>query len=225
MFRRYAIHSFTGYATDVDKRSDSYTKGSISSATGANHSVDVTGSINTEVVVTDRFFLTDTQGQTQSFEGSGFEARVGNGHLVSMAWAIRGRRRSGRYFLIFNHATGEAFFNDKAIRKDLTFPYPTIYMGILTLMILPFPVLIFFALVDMWQVGRFKRSGAQPLLAMLESKATGLSALAESTAQASPAASSTTNIASALQEIAALRDSGALSRDEFEAAKAKLLTR
>jgi hypothetical protein len=226
VFRRYAIHTFTGYASDVGKRSDSYTKGSISSSAGYGDSPgSVTGSIDTEVVVSDRFFLTDTSGQVTSFEGSGFEALVGNGHLVSLVWVIRGRKKSGPYFLIHDHATGETFFNDKAIRKAITFPYPTLYIALLCLMILPFPVLIFFALADMWQVRRFHRSGVRPLLESLASAAdaAGLSARSEAPAQATSVAASANGIASELKELVALRKSGSLSQGEFDAAKARLL--
>lgn len=224
MFRRYAIHTFTGYASDISKRGDSYTKGSISSTASTDFNpAGVTGSIDTEVVITDSFFLTDAQGQIQSFEGTGFEAQVGNDHLVSLAWVIRGRKKAGPYFLIYNHATGKVFFNDKVIRKTLTFPYPAIYVAILILMILPIPVLIFFGLAELWQMARFHRAGVKPLIASLESGAASLPGRAESTAQASHPASTTASIASALKEITALRDSGDLSQAEFEAAKAKLL--
>lgn len=224
MFRRYAIHTFTGHASDVGKRGDSYTRGSTSSTTTTDpHSMSVTSSIDTTVVVTDRFFLTNGQGQVQSFEGTNFEARVGNGHLVSLAWVIRGRKKSGPYFLIYNHATDEIFFNDKAIRKAMTFPYPTIYIAILTLLILPFPVVIFFALAEMAQIAMFHRAGARPLVASFQSEVASLPVRAESTPHTSPAVSTTTGIASALKEITALRDSGALSQAEFETAKTKLL--
>ena len=222
MFRRYAIHTFTGYASDVGKQGDSYTRGS-TSATTDSHSTSVTSSINTTVVVTDRFFLIDGQGRVQSFEGTNFEARVGNGHLVSLAWVIRGRKKSGPYFLIYNHATDEIFFNDKAIRKAVTFPYPAIYIAILILMILPFPVVIFFALAEMVQLAIFHRAGAKPLVALFQSEAESLPVRAESTPQTPPAASTATEVASALKEITALRDSGALSQAEFETAKTKLL--
>jgi hypothetical protein len=232
MFRRYAIHTFTGYASDVDKRGDSYTRGSISSTTSTNydvtasfnHSTSVTGSIDTEVVITDRFFLSNEKGQSQSFEGTGFEAQVGNGHLVSLAWVIRGRKRSGRYFLIYNHATGESFFNDKAIRKALTFPYPAGYIAILILMILPIPVVAFFGLAAMLQARRFQSVGVPPLISSLESGAVSLPVRAELTVQVAADTSTTRDLASALKEITALRDAGALSQTEFETAKAKLLT-
>ena len=92
-------------------------------------------------------------------------------------------------------------------------------------MILPLPVVILFALADMWQVGRFHRAGVKPLLASLDSeaRAAGLSVRLEAPPVAASGASSGNGIASALKELVALRESGGLSEAEFEAAKARLL--
>jgi hypothetical protein len=60
-FRRYKIWTFTGHASDVGKRSDSYTSGEISSTLGTEGQVaSVRGSIQTTSVVTDHFFLSPT---------------------------------------------------------------------------------------------------------------------------------------------------------------------
>ncbi|HEX5714460.1 MAG TPA: SHOCT domain-containing protein [Solirubrobacterales bacterium] len=221
LFRRYAIHSFTGYASDVGKRSDSYTRGSIDGGGGVETGVSVSGSIDTEVVVTDRFFLTNAEGKSMSFEGTGFEALVGNGHVVSLVWVIRGRKRSGSFFLIFDQTTGETFFNEKKISKAITFPYPSAYLGLLCLMLLPLPVVAFFWLAEAWQVGRLKRAGVRPLLAALQADAAGLPPEPEPAAVTVSAGAG--DIASGLKELAALRESGSLSELEFEAAKARLL--
>jgi hypothetical protein len=228
LFRRYAIHSFTGYASDVGKRSDTYTEGSIKSAMGTDgHPASVDGSVQSHVVVTDRFFLTDAQGKIESFEGAGFEANVGNGHLVSLAWLIKGFAKSGPCFLIYNHSTGEAFFNDEAIRKKLTFPYPALYVAILLLMILPIPVVVFFGVLAMAQKFLFERSGVKPLVSTLEAQAATLPPRPEAASQqpVAPQPAQSTDMATSLREISALRDSGALSEAEFAAAKAKVLRR
>ncbi len=238
LFRRYAIHTFTGFASDAVKRSDSYTAGKISSTMGSDgHPAYVGGSIQTQVVVTDRFFLADSRGNTQAFEGSGFNARVGNGHVVSLAWVTHGMRKSGPYFLIYNHATGETFFNDKAITKRLTLPFPTLYIALLGLLILPLPVLIIFGLIERWQRFRFERAGVRPLLKALDGQATTLEAQQgseereRSVASVAPrpleAAAKPSRVqadpATSLRELADLRDSGAISEAEFATAKAKIL--
>jgi hypothetical protein len=232
LFRRYAIHTYTGFASDAGKRSDSYTSGNITSSSNSDGVVaSVGGSIETQVVVTDRFFLDDGQGNTHPFEGSGFDARVGNGHLVSLAWVTHGFGRSGPYFLIYNQTTGETFFNEKAITKKITFPYPTLYIALLFLMILPIPVLILFALIERWQRFRFERAGVKPLLGALAAQAPSPEArprsvegaLSSSAIAAANPVSESNDLAGALREVAALRSSGAISEAEFIAAKEKIL--
>jgi hypothetical protein len=177
LFRRYKIRTFTGRASDVGKRSDNITKGSSRTVSGADgRPVGVTTDINTEVVVTDSFFLTDDKGQAMSFEAAGFEARVGNGHSVSLVWLIKGFSRSGRYLAIFDHTTEEVFYSDRVIRKLLTFPYPPIYVAILILMILPLPVLIFFVIVEWVQRARFKSAGLDALIPVMSERAENVSA-------------------------------------------------
>jgi hypothetical protein len=212
---RYKILTFTGYASDVGQRSDSYTTGTIGSSLGANGQVSsVRGSISTGVVVVDRFFLADDQGQAQSFQLSGFNAGIGEGHLVSVAWVKHGHAKKARYFMVHNHTTGQSFFSDSDIRKGITFPFPPLYVAALILMILPLAVLVPFGLVDIWQVRRFKRKGVRPLIEALAANAPG-------PPMAAPGVAGT--VASQIKEIVALRDSGALTEPEFEAAKAKLL--
>jgi len=214
LFQRYSVQSFTGRASDAGKRSDSYTTGSVNSTAGSDgQPASMSTSISTKVVVTDRFFLTDPQSQVMSFESSGFEARVGNGHVVSVAWVIRGFGRSGPYFLVYNHTTGERFFSDEAIRKRLTFPYPTVYVAALFLLVLPIPILLFFALAEALQRARFKSAGVKALADVLESRA----------AMVTPTPASTADLTGSLKELSALRDSGALTQAEFDSAKARVL--
>jgi hypothetical protein len=214
LFRRYSVHSFTGRASDVGKRSDSYTSGSVNSTTGSDgQPASMSTSISTEVVVTDRFFLTDGQGGVMSFESSGFESRVGDGHVVSVAWVIRGFGKSGPYFLVYNHTTGERFFSDEAIRKRLTFPYPTVYVAALFLLVLPIPLLLLFALAEAVQRARFKSAGVRALTDALESRA----------AMVPPTLAPSADLTGSLKELAALRDSGALTQAEFDSAKTRIL--
>jgi hypothetical protein len=221
-FHRYAIHTFTGYASDVNRDTDSITTGSIGSSMSPDGKVaSVSGSIDTSVVSTDRFFLTDGQGQVHGFSAPHFGAQVGNGHLVSVAWVIHGRSKKGAYFLLYNHTLERTFFSVKAIRAALTSPHSPYYIALLILLILPIPVLVVFGLVEMVRVGQFKRTGARPLIERLQAEAAELPRTAVPNAtvtQASP------TFARELREVTELRDSGAITQEEFEAAKAKLLS-
>lgn len=214
LFRRYRINLVTGHASDVGKRSDSYTKGSTNVSSTYEQPVNVTTQIDTKVVVTDRFFLTDAQGKVTSFESSSFGARVGNGHVASLAAVGRGRRGLRRNFLIYNQTTGERFFDDEAIRKVLTFPYPRTYIGILILAILPIPVLILFTIAEWWQRSRFKSSGMKPLIALMDESGASLPTSNEA---------ATADVSASLRELADLHSSGALSQAEYEQAKARVL--
>jgi hypothetical protein len=170
-YRRYKVHTFTGRASGVNQRSDQYVTGTTSSRMGADGQMaSVHGRIDTTSVVVDRFFLTDGPGETQSYQLSGFSAAIGEDHTVSVAMVSKGKAKRGRYFMIHNHTTRETFFSDKDIRKGLTFPFPTLYVAALTLMILPIAVLVFFGLVDIWQVRRFKNRGVRPLVAALDER-------------------------------------------------------
>lgn len=177
LFRRYKIRTFSGRASDVGKRSDNITTGSSRTVSGADgRPVGVTTDINTAVVVTDSFFLTDVDGQAMSFEAAGFEARVGNGHTVSLVWLIKGFSKSGRYLAVFDHTTEEVFHSDDVIRKLLTFPYPPIYVAVLILMVLPIPVLIFFVIAEWLQRARFKSAGLKALIPGMSEQAARVSA-------------------------------------------------
>ncbi len=224
-FSHFAVHSITGIASDVNQRSDSYTSGSIGSTSKVDGSgiENVSGSINTKVVVTDQFFLEDGQGNVESFQLTDFEAAIGTGHVVSVVWAVKRLRRSGPYFLIYDHTTRRTFFNNKVLTKTFTFPYPTLYIALLLLMIMPIPVVLFFALLsEWWQIPRFRNVGIQPLLSALDSEASHLEAQRSSPALTAERSADTTGLADELERIAEMRRSGLLSDAEFEAAKAKL---
>jgi hypothetical protein len=171
-FMSNRLVSFTGWASDVGKRSEVHTSGKISSTLGADMNVQsVQGSVSSSTTVLDNFFLTSADGTVQPFKLTDFDAQVGNGHLVSVVWTVRKFRRSGRYIVVRDHTTGQTYFGTKAIRKSLTFPFPAIYIAVLILMILPLPVVLFFGLTAWAQEGLFKRSGATALVASLDAGA------------------------------------------------------
>jgi hypothetical protein len=221
-FKSFALHTFTGYASDVEQRGDSITTGKVGATRNADGLVtDVNSSITTEVVVTDQFFLTGADGRARSFQLTGFGAAIGQGHLVSVAWVAYRLRTSEPHFMIHDHTTGETFFHERALRA-ISFPYPPLYVALLILMILPLPALIVFGVLPEWQVGRFRRRGVRPLLDALNARAGRFVPPAEPGALHG-SAPATTTIAGELKDLTALRDTGALSMSEFEAAKAKLL--
>jgi hypothetical protein len=163
---------------------------------------------------------------------TGFNAALSDGHTVSVAWAIRKHRKSGPYFLVYDHTTRSAYFNKKAIAKSIVFRYPTLYVALLCLMLLPFPVVMIYGIAgEYFQIPAFRRRGARPLIAALEANAAALPTQPPQAsqqplavaAQSSSSSSSGHQLTTGLKELIEMRDSGALSEAEFEAAKAKLL--
>jgi hypothetical protein len=166
------IVTLTGWASDVGKRSEVHTSGQISSTLGANMNVQsVQGSVSSTTTILDNFFLTAADGTVQPFQLTDFDAQVGNDHVVSVVWTVRKFRKSGRYIVVRDHTTGQTYFSAKAIRKSLTFPFPSIYVAVLILTVLPLPVVLFFGLTAWAQEGLFKRSGVTPLVASLDAGA------------------------------------------------------
>ena len=222
-FGAYKITTFTGRAGEVGKRTESTTRGSIGSSRGAYQEVgSVSGSVWTTHTTIDQFFVTAIDGTTDSFQLRDFDVAIADGNVVSLAAVSRGKR-SNVVFLVHNHTTGRTYFNDKALRS-ITFPWNKYYVALLTVLVLTFPVLCFFGAVEMWQIRRFKASGFEPLVQALDAAASAVvSAQAGSPSQPGPQTDGARGISGELQEITRLRESGALSEAEFDAAKSKLL--
>jgi hypothetical protein len=171
-FMSNRIVTFTGWASEVGKRSEVETSGRISSTLGANMNVQrVQGSISSSTTIRDNFFLTSAAGSVQPFQLTDFDVLIGDGHVVSVVSTVRRFRSSGPCIIVRDHTTQQTYFCTKAIRKSLTFPFPPIYVALLILMILPLPVIVFFGLTAWAQEGLFKRNGATPLLASLDAAA------------------------------------------------------
>jgi hypothetical protein len=228
-FRHYALAAYTGYASDVLKRGDAYVTGSISS-TVEHHGVGgygitapvakITGTTKTDVVVVDTFVLDDGRGRPASFSVKGFDAQIGDGHAVSVA-SLRRRKGDWQPFLIYNRTTNRNFGNPKPIGK-LVFPFPRGYVILVCLTGLGIPVVLILAIRSAFQQRFFNSKGFKPLNDTMIAQANALPGpiRAGAPTAAVPAGG---GIASDLQQLSALRESGALSEEEFAAAKASLL--
>jgi Short C-terminal domain len=230
-FRHYTLATYTGYASDVLKRGDSYVTGSISS-TVEHHSVGggygitapvakITGKTKTDVVVVDTFVLSNVTGQAASFSVNGFDAQIGDGHVVSVA-SLRRRKGDWKPFLIYNRTTDGNFGNEQPIRK-LVFPFPRGYVILVCLTGLGIPVAFVFWFRSLLQQRSFSSKGFKPLNDKMIAQANMLPSQIRAGAPAAAAVPAGGGIASELQQLTALRESGALSEEEFAAAKAALL--
>lgn len=153
-FRGHKIWSFTGFASDIGKGSASYVSGSVDR-------------ISTEVVVSDQFMLTAPDGTIRSIQVNGFDTAIGVGHLVSVAWEIPRFRKTGPYFVVYNHTTRRAFFRDWTLRR-MILPYNQYYMAGLFLLLLPIPLLLIIGITCEVQIRLFKRLGVKRLLAAFD---------------------------------------------------------
>jgi len=226
-FRHYSLAAYTRYASDVLKRGDAYVTGSINStiehhagSVGIIPVAKVTGKTETEMVVVDTFILNDRSGQPASFSVNGFDAQIGDGHCVSVA-SLQRRNGDWKPFVIYNRTTDRSFGNEQPIRK-MVFPFPRGYVILVCLTGLGIPVAFTLWFRSNLQQRFFNSKGFKPLNDEMIAQAKALPSPIRAGAPAA-AAPSGGGIASDLQQLSALRESGALSEEEFAAAKASLL--
>jgi hypothetical protein len=219
--RRYRIVTVTGWANDVAKGRHSVVTGSVTSRMNTDGGViGVSGQTQTEVVVTDSFFLRCSDGHIESISVTGFEAHIANGHCVSVVGYAKGNR--SRYFLICDHTTNNGFWNTKAL-YPLWIPQVPIYIAAMIFTGIGFGVVVIYGIAGSVQAALFRKRGVAPLYASLNEKAASLPRPPTDSPSASAATAGSTGIAAELERLTALRESGALSDDEFSAAKASLL--
>ncbi|MGO9581633.1 MAG: SHOCT domain-containing protein [Acidimicrobiales bacterium] len=172
------------------------------------------------------FFLTDQTGVTHDIDAANVGPSIGTGHLVSAAWLVH-NGKPGTAFLVYNHTTGSVYV--EATGKELfaarglvrmVFKLPLANAVILALAIVPIPILVVVGLGARAQLRLFRRFGVRPLVAHLERCAAGMPP-AQVAAIVTPNA--TDHLASQMRQITDLHESGALSPEEFKAAKTKLL--
>ena len=233
LYQRYSVGTFTGYASDIRTWSDKQTVGSVSAqSTGTV----IGGSFVGSTTINDRrrtfevhhtgFFLKDAKGETQRFDAANVRPLIGEGHLVSAAWLVH-NGKSGNTFLVYNHTTDEWFLettrngmkNAPRGLFKMVFPLPVVYQVLLILAIVTIPVVVIIGVGVHWQVRSFRNRGARPLVSALKQRAAGMPS------RVNPSSNDVIDLVTQVKEITALHESGALSVDEFQAAKAKVLGR
>jgi hypothetical protein len=241
LYRRYSVSSFTGYSSDIQTWTDERTIGSVSAQTSGT---SIGG--NVDITVVDRrrqfstphtgFFLTDSTGATVPVDATNVSPSVGEGHLVSAAWIVH-NRKAGNAFVVYNHTTDTVYLEATRSRTEnarrglfkMVFPLPVVYQVLLFLGIVTIPLMVVFGASAHWHVRRFRKRGVRPLVSALKQGAAGMPLGGSSAALRSAPAQSQPNdvidLVTQVKEITALHESGALTADEFQAAKTKLLGR
>ena len=240
IYRRYTIKTVTGRASSISTSRGSQTIGSVSASTsgmviGGVYSGTTTVRDNRRTFVTDhtQFFVTDASGAVQPVDAVNVWPAIGEGHLVSVAWLVH-NGKPGNAFLVYDHTTNRAYVEDskrgvKATRRGLVkmvFKLPTLWVVILVLGIVTVPLLAILGLGAQWNVRRFRKHGVSRLLVSLGQRAAAIPPPVSVSPQfpsTVPNTAGGADLASQIRQITAMHESGALSVDEFQAAKAKLL--
>jgi hypothetical protein len=238
LYRRYSVRTHTGYASDITTRTDKLQTGSVRATgsgmvTGGMYSGQATVHDNrvTHEKEHTKFFLTDESGATQSVDTVNVRPTIGEGHVVSVAWLVHGGK-TGNAFLVYNHTTNEVraepvrlgwLMADRGLAKMVLRLRPG-YMILMGVLIVTFPLLLLFVYAAKWHVRRFVKRGAKPLYSAMQQRARELPQRQRTITiptQAGPA--HVIDLAGQMDKISALHNSGALTDDEFQAAKGRLL--
>jgi hypothetical protein len=178
-WRNLRIDSFTGYVRGSASRSDTSVSGSVYTV-GNN----VQGGVSSATSVTDSFRLVDTRNKQESnFRLQDYGVELWENQIASVAWAIPKGKKEGPYFAVINHTTGDRFFKRDDLLKIVQ---PGGLSGWLSgIWLIPSIFLFFnFIVILVWaaateaQISRFKSSGIDPLVEVLNQRAKELPPLA-----------------------------------------------
>lgn len=241
LYRRYSVRTHTGYVSDIQTHTDKFQTGHVTASTsgmmtGSMFSGSTTfydGRVTHKRQHT-KFFLTDGSGSAQPVDTVNVNPSIGEGHLVSVAWLIH-NGKTGNAFLIYNHTTRRVRAEPVRLGwlsapyglSKMVLPLPAAYMILLCVLLVTIPLQLAFVFAAKWQAGRFLKHGSEPLTAAMRRRAETMpSHLVNLNAiPAQPGPSEVIDLAAQMKEISALHDSGALTDEEFQAAKTRLLER
>lgn len=236
LYRRYSIATVTGYASGISTSKTTQTVGNVTGytsgyASDSYVSATTTFRDNRRTFDTNfvHFFLTDPDGATHTVDSANTHPSIGEGHLVSAAFLVHNGKQ-GNAFLIYDHSTDLVYVEDsrrglKTAKNGIVkmvMKLPLAWIVILCLGIVTIPLVAILGLGAHWQVKMFRRLGTKRLVASLSQRA------AEIPSASSPAVTSRSSepgrdLAAQMRELTDMHDSGRLSAEEFQTAKARLL--
>jgi hypothetical protein len=239
LYRRYAVDTITGHASAHASSTSSRTIGGTSgghvsgwlSDSGTFYgSVSAPNAGHTFSTLHDMFYVTEADGTTHAIRTANVSPSVGEGHLVSAAVLVHGARR-GNAFVVYNHTIGEWWIERYRRGRDVppkgTHLKMVWHLGAIhqLIAVLCAGLGILLGILAQSQLAAFRKIGVKRLISRMERRAQEVSATAAQTpALASPGAPAPgAGIATQLRELTDLHSSGALTADQLEAAKAKLL--
>lgn len=233
--KRYIVYTFTGTVSNSSRTAettvtdDRAVQGNFNEWGGT---ITTTGSVRAKTTLHDQFFLTSAQGDTHNVQVDDLSLPVGNGQLVSVAWAVRKGRKRGQYFMYRNHTTNQYLYDPVTMRTlvygstrnkrrtrvyapsttastrfwllALALAWPTTGVSVAALL----PALIAGWLIGKARIGAFERSSGASLIASLDANAT-----------AAPPKVTAANQADELTKLSAMARDGLLTADEWTRAK------
>jgi hypothetical protein len=120
--RHYTIYNATGKVEEAGKNLETRVHG----GGGGGFTYGGTGgsapvSISSTTVVHDQIFLTDKAGVEHSFQLQDFDVAVRKGNEISVIWAVKRGKPTGKYVAVLNNTTGQNYFNQKALKNVFRF--------------------------------------------------------------------------------------------------------
>jgi hypothetical protein len=182
LYRRYRVVTVTGHASNIHTFTTvGRQTGTVSgSGTVIGSTAHVTLFDNRRNWTTDHttFFVQQPSGATSQFDAANVNPALGEGHLVSVAQLIHGRR-PGNAFVVYNHTTGNAYVETISRgqlppRRGLVRmirPLSDYHIAGLTLLIVTIPVVLVIGLGVEAQLRLFRRVGVRRLLTVMQRQA------------------------------------------------------
>lgn len=116
--REYILHYVTGTVEETGKNMETRVSGGGGGgATYGGYGGTAPVTIRSQTVVHDQLFVTDASGAEHSFQLQDFNLACRTGHKVSVIWAIKKGKPTGKYICVVNHTTNNNFYNEKALKN------------------------------------------------------------------------------------------------------------
>ncbi len=125
--KTYQLYHTTGKVEETGKNMETKVSGGGGGGgtySGYGGTAPVT--IQSTTTIHDQIFLTDNLGNEHSFQLQDFNVACRSGNLLTVFWAIKGTDKTGPYIVVYNHTTGNAFYNKASMNK--VFRRPVLYM-------------------------------------------------------------------------------------------------
>jgi hypothetical protein len=233
LYRRWNVETFIGRVSDHQSGTSSRTTGHLT-AYDAGGVISVSDGRRSFSTNFNSFNLTDADGVTHAIRTANVSPSLGQGHLVSAAVLAHGGK-PGYAFVVYDHTTRQ-YWTMQHYRRGLdvppkrSFARMVFHLGKFHQVVAILCVGLGFVLGALAhvQMAAFNKLGVKPLLRRMEQQAAEVSSAqamsAPTPAVPAPAPDARSgDIVEQIDRLTKLHGSGALSAEQFESAKAKLL--